>query len=107
MYAVPVLSATVELCAAVPERPAYLLVHPDDQVALKAELPRFAFAPVEQGTQAGTLTATGPDGQSVTVPLCYAEPAALDPDVKITPLARLGRLWTHVCRYFSSYYPVS
>ena len=107
VYAVPVLSATVELCAAVPERPAYLLVRPDDQVALKAELPRFAFAPVEQGTQAGTLTATGPDGQSVTVPLCYAEPAALDPDVKITPLARLGRLWTHACRYFSSYYPVS
>ena len=33
--------------------------------------------------------------------------AALDPDVKITPLARLGRLWTHACRYFSSYYPVS
>ena len=82
-------------------------LHPDDQVALKAELPRFAFAPVEQGTQAGTLTATGPDGQSVTVPLCYAEPAALDPDVKITPLARLGRLWTHACRYFFSYYPVS
>ena len=26
-------------------------------------------------------TATGPDGQSVTVPLCYAEPVALDPDV--------------------------
>jgi len=26
--------------------------------------------------------------------------------VKITPLARLGRLWTHACRYFSSYYPV-
>ena len=107
VYAVPVLSATVELCAAVPEEPAYLLVHPDDPVVLKTELPRFAFAPVEQGARAGTLTATGPDGQSVTVPLCYAEPAALDPDVKITPLARLGRLWTHACRYFSSYYPVS
>ena len=108
VYAVPVLSATVELCAAAPERPAYLLVHPDDPVSLKAELPRFTFAPVEQGVQAGILTATGPDGQSVTVPLRYAEPAALDPDVKITPLARLGRLWTHACRYFSSYYyPVS
>ena len=60
------------------------------------------------GAQAGILTATGPDGQSVSVALCYAEPAALDPDVKITPLARLGRLWTHACRYFSSYYyPVS
>ena len=58
VYAVPVLSATVELCAAAPERPAYLLVHPDDQVSLKAELPRFTFAPVEQGAQAGTLTAT-------------------------------------------------
>ena len=81
VYAVPVLSATVELCAAAPERPAYLLVHPDDPVSLKAELPRFTFAPVEQGVQAGILTATGPDGQSVTVPLRYAEPAALDPDV--------------------------
>lgn len=53
----------------------------------------------------GTLTATGPDGQSVSVALCYAEPAALDPDVKITPFARLGRLWTRVSRYFSAYYP--
>ena len=76
-------------------------------MTLNAELPRFVFAPVEQGARAGTLTATGPDGQSVSVALCYAEPAALDPDVKITPLARLGRLWTHACRYFFSYYPVS
>lgn len=53
VYAVPVLSATVELCTAAPERPAYLLVHPDDPVSLKAELPRFTFAPVEQGAQAG------------------------------------------------------
>ena len=105
VYAVPVLSATEELCAAVPEEPAYLLVHPDDPVTLKAELPRFVFAPVEQGVRAGTLTATGSDGQSVSVALCYAEPAALDPDVKITPLARLGRLWTRVSRYFSAYYP--
>lgn len=105
VYAVPVLSGTVQVCAAVPEEPAYLLVHPDDPVVLKTELPRFAFAPVEQGARAGTLTATGPDGQSVSVALCYAEPAALDPDVKITPLARLGRLWTRVSRYFSAYYP--
>ena len=55
--------------------------------------------------RAGTLTATGPDGQSVSVALCYAKPAALDPDVKITPFARLGRLWTRVSRYFSAYYP--
>ena len=105
MYAVPVLSATEELCAAVPEEPAYLLVHPDDTVTLTAELPRFAFAPVQQGTRAGTLTAVGPAGQNVTVALCYRDPAALDPDVKITPLARLGRLWTRVSRYFSAYYP--
>ena len=107
VYAVPVLSSTVEFCAAVPEQPAYLLVHPSDQVRLTVDLPHFAFAPVEQGTQAGTLTATGPDGQTVTVPLCYAESAAIDPDVKITPLARLGRLWTRACRYFSAYYPLS
>lgn len=105
VYAVPVLSATEELCAAVPEEPAYLLLRPEDTVTLTAELPRFAFAPVQQGARAGTLTATGSDGQSVSVALCYAEPAALDPDVKITPLARLGRLWTRVSRYFSAYYP--
>ena len=105
VYAVPVLSATEELCAAVPEEPAYLLVHPDDPVTLKAELPRFVFAPVEQGARAGTLTATGSDGQSVSVALCYRDPAALDPSVKATPFARLGRLWTRVSRYFSAYYP--
>lgn len=105
VYAVPVLSGTVQVCAAVPEEPAYLLVHPDDPVVLKTELPRFAFAPVERGAQAGTLTATGPDGQNVSVALCYAEPAALDPSVKATPFARLGRLWTRVSRYFSAYYP--
>ena len=80
-------------------------MHPDDTVTLTAELPRFAFAPVQQGTRAGTLTAVGPAGQNVTVALCYRDPAALDPDVKITPLARLGRLWTRVSRYFSAYYP--
>ena len=74
-------------------------------MTLTAELPRFAFAPVEQGAQAGTLTATGPAGQSVTVALCYRDPAALDPSVKATPFARLGRLWTRVSRYFSAYYP--
>ena len=105
VYAVPVLSGTVQVCAATPEREVYLLLHPEDTVTLTAELPRFAFAPVEQGARVGTLTATGPDGQSVSVALCYAEPAALDPDVKITPFARLGRLWTRVSRYFSAYYP--
>ena len=105
VYAVPVLSGTVQVCAVTPEREAYLLLRPEDTVTLTAELPRFAFAPVQQGTRAGTLTATGPDGQSVSVALCYAEPAALDPDVKITPFARLGRLGTRVSRYFSAYYP--
>lgn len=105
VYAVPVLSGTVQVCAVTPEREAYLLLRPEDTVTLTAELPRFAFAPVQQGTRAGTLTATGPDGQSVSVALCYAKPAALDPDVKITPFARLGRLWTRVSRYFSAYYP--
>lgn len=105
VYAVPVLSGTVQVCAATPEREAYLLLRPEDTVTLTAELPRFAFAPVEQGAQAGTLTATGPAGQSVTVALCYRDPAALDPSVKATPFARLGRLWTRVSRYFSAYYP--
>lgn len=105
VYAVPVLSGTVQVCAVTPEREAYLLLRPEDTVTLTAELPRFAFAPVEQGARAGTLTATGPAGQSVTVALCYRDPAALDPDVKIAPLARLGRLWTRVSRYFSAYYP--
>ena len=105
VYAVPVLSGTVQVCAVTPEREAYLLLRPEDTVTLTAELPRFAFAPVQQGARAGTLTATGPDGQSVSVALCYAEPAALDPSVKATPFARLGRLWARVSRYFSAYYP--
>ena len=105
VYAVPVLSGTVQVCAVTPEQEAYLLLRPEDTVTLTAELPRFAFAPVQQGTRAGTLTAVGPAGQNVTVALCYRDPVALDPDVKITPLARLGRLWTRVSRYFSAYYP--
>ena len=105
VYAVPVLSGTVQVCAVAPEREAYLLLRPEDTVTLTAELPRFAFAPVQQGAQAGTLTAVGPAGQSVTVALCYRDPAALDPSVKATPFARLGRLWTRVSRYFSAYYP--
>ena len=105
VYAVPVLSGTVQVCAVTPEREAYLLLRPEDTVTLTAELPRFAFAPVQQGTRAGTLTAIGPAGQNVTVALCYRDPAALDPNVKATPFARLGRLWTRVSRYFSAYYP--
>ena len=105
VYAVPVLSGTVQVCAVTPEREAYLLLRPEDTVTLTAELPRFAFAPVQQGTRAGTLTAVGPAGQRVTVALCYRDAAALDPSVKATPFVRLGRLWTRVSRYFSAYYP--
>lgn len=105
VYAVPVLSGAVQVCAVTPERETYLLLHPEDTVTLTAELPRFAFAPVQQGARAGTLTAMGPAGQCVTVALCYRDPAALDPSVKATPFARLGRLWARVSRYFSAYYP--
>ena len=105
VYAVPVLSGAVQVCAVTPEREAYLLLHPEDTVTLTAELPRFAFAPVQQGARAGTLTAMGPAGQCVTVALCYRDSAALDPSVKATPFARLGRLWARVSRYFSAYYP--
>lgn len=105
VYAVPVLSGAVQVCAVTPERETYLLLHPEDTVTLTAELPRFAFAPVQQGARAGTLTAMGPAGQCVTVALCYRDPAALDPSVKATPFSRLGRLWARVSRYFSAYYP--
>ena len=53
VYAVPVLSGTVQVCAVTPEREAYLLLRPEDTVTLTAELPRFAFAPVQQGTAGG------------------------------------------------------
>ena len=56
----------------------------DRETVIRAELPRFVFAPVSAGEAAGTLTVLRDGDAAVTFPLIYAGDAALaDPCIRI------------------------
>ena len=74
-YAVPVLSGDREALDAVPARELSLLVRRGEEPALVAELPRFVFAPVRAGSEAGRLLLLSDGAELASVPLVYAEGA--------------------------------
>lgn len=106
MYAVPVLSGTVQVCAVTLEREAYLLLRPEDTVTLTGGAAALRVCTGGAGGAGGDTYGYGAGGDKASRWRCATrDPAALDPSVKATPFARLGRLWTRVSRYFSAYYP--
>ena len=91
-YQLAVLSGTEPACTAEAE-PARLLLRAGQQPALRAELPRFLFAPLHRGETIGTLTAVSPDGLEVRTPLICRSEVPADAAVGLTPLERLQRIW--------------
>ena len=77
-YAVPVLSGDREALDAVPARELRLLVRRGEEPALVAELPRFVFAPVRAGSEAGRLLLLSDGAELASVPLVYAEGAEVE-----------------------------
>lgn len=91
-YELSVLSGTEPLCAA-EAIPARLLLRRGEQPTLRAELPRFLFAPLRKGETIGTLTATSPDGLSVQTPLICRSDVPADVSMCLTPMERMQRIW--------------
>lgn len=55
-FAVPVVSGSVRWAYLVPEDSLYLLLPPEKELILRAELPWFEFAPVKSGARRGKVT---------------------------------------------------
>ena len=104
-WQVPVLSGTALACTAVPETAPSILLEVGEQPVLRAALPRFVFAPLEQGQPLGTLTVTAPDGRETTVPLVCAENIPADGRVPLSFPERLGRFFRLAGRAFFSFNP--
>lgn len=91
-YQLSVLSGRLPACTAEAE-PARLLLRTDEQPTLRAELPRFVFAPLVSGEVIGTLTAVSEAGLEVQTPLVCKEEIPADAELCLTPLERLQRFW--------------
>lgn len=74
-YDVPVLSGDRDRLAAVPAEPCRLLKKRGAELELCAELPRFVFAPVQPGSEAGLLRICCGEEELAVIPLVYAEGA--------------------------------
>lgn len=91
-YALAVLSGTEADCTAEAE-PVRLLLRTGERPALRAELPRFVFAPLQTGAVIGQLTVTSQDGTEVQTPLICRREIAADLSIPLTPMERLQRTW--------------
>jgi D-alanyl-D-alanine carboxypeptidase/D-alanyl-D-alanine carboxypeptidase (penicillin-binding protein 5/6) len=71
----------------------------EDSVDISVYLPKFVYAGVDEGEQAG-LVAVKYDGAIVgRIPLYYAEEVALDKTVPLTVLEKIGWAWFFANRY--------
>ena len=83
-FDVPVISGSRTSVRAVPAPGCAAVLPRDREIVIRAELPRFVFAPVNVGEEAGTFTIFRDGDAAVTFPLVYSEDAALaDPCISI------------------------
>ena len=76
-FQVPVVSGNISSVSVIPQGGLRLLVPVGREVELRAELPRFAFAPVNSGETAGTLSVIINGAEAASCPLVYAGDAVL------------------------------
>lgn len=74
-FSVPVLSGDRASVEAVPAFELRLLTRRGEELELRAELPRFCFAPLRAGEEAGTLRVLRGGEELAALPLVYAEGA--------------------------------
>ena len=82
-----------------------IAVRRGSEVSVTVYMPRFVFAPVRAGGEAGEIELTV-DGTARTVPLYYCESVPLNGAEPLTLWERIQRLWYISCRY-GVYYPYS
>ena len=101
---VPVLSGTRSY-AALTAPVAGVLVPAGTEAELRISLPRFFFAPVLRGAQAGEAVLWLNGEKAEVYPLCFAESVTLDALQRLTAWERFRRAWFLSARYSSVYYP--
>jgi len=72
-YEIPVLSGALRAVHAVPAHGCRLLLPRGEEPVLTAELPRFVFAPVPRGGEAGRLLIRSGEETLAEIPLLFAE----------------------------------
>ena len=100
---VSVVSGTRDDAALAVECPGFL-VPAGSEIETKIFLPRFVFAPVQTGEQAGTTQITI-DGQRREIPILYAESVFVDGSIPLRPWEKFRRTW-HIADRYGVYYPV-
>ena len=90
----------------VPVRPAPCgrALLPKEGVRWEAELPRFVYAPVKAGEEAGTLECRDGEGNILCrLPLLYARDVGADPAQKLGFWEKLRWAWRFACRHSAGY----
>jgi D-alanyl-D-alanine carboxypeptidase (penicillin-binding protein 5/6) len=90
----------------VPVRPAPCgrVLLPKEGVRWEAELPRFVYAPVKAGEEAGTLACRDGEGNILCrLPLLYARDVGADPAQKLGFWEKLRWAWRFACRHSAGY----
>lgn len=101
---VPVVSGTRGHAALTAETPG-VLVPAGTEAELRVFLPRFFFAPVLRGVQAGQAELWLNGERAAVYPLCFAENVTLDALERLTAWERFRRAWFLSARYGAVYYP--
>ena len=76
-FSVPVISGTVETVQLVPEKSIEVYTGSGQQISLRAEMPRFVFAPVNKGETGGQIWVIINEKIIDGCSLIYAEDAEL------------------------------
>ena len=84
--------------------PGGRLLLPKEGVRWEAELPRFVYAPVAAGEEAGALRCRDGEGNTLcSLPLLYGEDVAPDPAQKLGFWEKLRWAWLFACRHSAGY----
>ena len=76
-FEVPVVSGSKRVLRAMPEEGQSLIVPRNQSVSLRAELPRFVFAPIKKGDTAGSVSVIIQGKPVADYPLYFADNAAM------------------------------
>lgn len=99
-YSVPVVSGETEAVNAVPDALPPLLLESGAELRWTCALPRFVYAPVYAGDEAGTLSGYLPDGtKAVSVPLRWETSVPLAEGEELNFWEKLKWSWYFACRH--------
>lgn len=99
-YSVPVVSGDAETADAVPDELPPLLLDADEELRWECALPKFVYAPVHAGDEAGTLNGYLPDGtEAVSVPLRWEASVPLAEGEELDFWEKLKWSWFFACRH--------